>query len=73
MIFDIATDPLGLPIPALWEYIILGVVGLVAFKIAWEVSPGGVGGSAIHWTVRLIAFVVIWAVLYGVITVANSS
>lgn len=71
LIFDIATDPLGLPIPAIWEYIILDVVGIVAFKIAFEVSPGGFGGSAIHWGIRLIAFVGIWAVLYGVITVGK--
>lgn len=59
LIFEILTDPLGLPINALCEYLILAIINAVAFKIGWEASPGGFGGSAIHWAVRLIAFVVI--------------
>lgn len=70
-LFEILTDPLGLPINALWEYLIIAVINAVAFKIAWEASPGGFGGSAIHWAVRLIAFVIIWAVTYGVIALAK--
>lgn len=66
-LFDILTDPLGLPINALYEYLILAFVGAIAFRIAWETSPGGFGGSTIHWSVRLIAFVAIWAVIYFVI------
>ncbi len=67
-VFDLATDPLGLPISALWEYVILAVINFLAYKIAWEVSPGGFGGSAIHWSVRLIVFVAIWAVTYAIIS-----
>jgi len=67
-IFTILTDPLGLPINALWEYLILLILNEIAFRIAWEASPGGFGGSTIHWTVRTISFVVMWAVAYGIIT-----
>lgn len=71
LIFDILTDPLGLPISPLWEYIILLVIGGIAFRIAWDASPGGFGGSTIHWIVRVIAFVAIWAVTYAVIAAAK--
>ena len=66
-LFGILTDPLGLPIDAIWEYLILAVIGAVAFWIAWEASPGGRFGSLIHWIVRLIAFVILWAIVYGII------
>ena len=67
-VFTILIDPLGLPINALWEYLILLVLNEIAYRIAWEASPGGFGGSTIHWAVRTISFVVMWAVTYGIIT-----
>lgn len=70
-IFDRITDPLGLPISPLWEYIILLVLGEIAFCIAWEASPGGFGGSAIHWFVHIITYVAIWAAAYAVIATAK--
>ena len=33
-LFERATDPLGLPINAFYEYIILAVIGAVAYGIA---------------------------------------
>ena len=71
ILFDVLTDPLGLPISPIWEYLILAVISAVAFRIAWEASPGGFGGSTIHWIVRIIAFVAIWAVTYAVIWVGK--
>lgn len=67
LIFEFLTEPLGLPIQWYWEYIILGIIGLIAFKIAWEVSPGGRFGSEIHWLVRIVTFVVLWAIARGTI------
>lgn len=69
--FTLLTDPLGLPIHALWEYVILAVINEIAYRIAWEASPGGFGGSTIHWIVRAISFVIMWAVTYLVITVVK--
>lgn len=66
-LFDLATDPLGLPIHALWEYIILSGIGAVAFSVGWDVSPGGPFGSLIHWVVRLAVFVILWAIVYALI------
>lgn len=67
IIFNILTDPLGLPINALWEYIILTVIGGIAFSVGWEASPGGIFGAIIHWTVRLLAFFVLCAITYAAI------
>ena len=69
LFYTLFTDPLGLPIEPLWEYIILLIVGEVVHEIAWNVSPGGTFGSQIYWVTKIIAFVAIWAVLYAVIAV----
>ena len=71
LLFTLLTDPLGLPIHALWEYVILAVINEIAYRIAWESSPGGFGGATIHWVVRAISFVIMWAVTYFVITVVK--
>ena len=67
ILFELLTSPLGLPIDAIWEYLILLVIGAVAFKIGWEISPGGPFGSLIHWSVRGVTFVVLWTIAYGII------
>lgn len=71
LIFTLLTDPLGLPIEPLWEYVILLIVGEIVHEIAWSASPGGTFGSLIYWVTKLIAFVVIWAVLYAIIAVVQ--
>ena len=68
LIFELLTDPLGLPINAVWEYLVLLIIGAISFSVGWEVSPGGRLGSVIHWCVRLIAFLVLWAITYGAIS-----
>lgn len=35
-IFDFATNPLGLPIEWYYEWIILGVIGYIAYLIAYD-------------------------------------
>lgn len=72
-IFDLLTDPLGLPIEWYWEYIILLVIGAVAYAVAYRcvgdmysggMIDGSTSGSFFHW---LILFVILWAVTYGII------
>lgn len=75
-LFDRLTDPLGLPIEAWKEWLILLVIGAVAYRIAFS-AVGDMyysgdlstrtGGSFFHWLIRAVVFVVIWAVTYGVI------
>lgn len=70
-IFEIITDPLGLPISVIWEYVILFFLNETAFQIAWNASPGGKWGSEIHWAVRIPTFIVLWGITYGVIYIAK--
>lgn len=71
--FERLTDPLGLPINPLYEYAILGVIGLIAYAIAYSKVgdmyhegwiSGKTSGSAWHWFIRLICFFAIWFVAY---------
>ena len=41
-LYTIFTDPLGLPIDPVWEFVILLIVGEIVHEIAYWVSPGGV-------------------------------
>lgn len=79
-LFERLTDPLGLPINILAEYIILGVIGtiayFVAFRIVGDMYHNGelftrTSGSMVHWLIRLLFFVPIWAVTYFVIWVGK--
>ena len=67
-LYNLLTSPFGLPISPIWEWIILLVVGEIVHEIAWNASPGGRFGSIIYWATKLLAFIVIWAVLYGFFT-----
>jgi hypothetical protein len=67
LLFTLLTNPLGLPIEPLWEYVILLVVGEIVHEIAWNISPGGVLGSPIYCVTKLLAFDLIWAALYAII------
>ena len=67
LFYTLLTDPLGLPIEPLWEYVILLVVGEIVHGIAWSASPGGTFGSLIYWGTKLFAFVAIWVALYAII------
>lgn len=75
-IFDILTDPLGLPIEWYWEYLILAVIGTVVYAVAYRcvggmysggMIGGSISGSFFHWLIRLILFAILWAVTYGII------
>lgn len=68
-LYTIFTDPLGLPVEPIWEFVILLVVGEIVHEIAYWVSPGGTFGSLIYWVTKLLVFVAIWAILYGIIAV----
>lgn len=75
-LFERATDPLGLPINALYEYIILAVIDAIAYGIAYSkvgdmyhggLISGRTEGSFFHWLIRLILFVGLWLLIYGAI------
>lgn len=67
-LYELFTNPLGLPIDPLLEYLIILVVGEIAHEIAYWVSPGGkTFGSVVYWFTKLLTFIAMWAVLYGII------
>ena len=75
-IFEILTDPLGLPIEWYWEYLILAVIGAAAYAVAYRcvgdmysggMIDGSTSGYFFHWLIRLILFVALLAVTYGII------
>ena len=68
-LYTIFTDPLGLPVDPVWEFVILLIVGEIVHEIAYWVSPGGTFGSLIYWVTKLLVFIAIWAILYGIIAV----
>ena len=79
-IFDRLTDPLGLPVSALWEYVILLVIGSIAYAITFSFigdmyDSGSISsssaGSVCHWLIRFFVFVVVWAITYGVIALVK--
>lgn len=76
VIFGFLTEPLGLPIEWYWEYLILAVIGVIAYTIAYN-TVGDMyradfiscrtSGSFFHWLIRLFVFAILWAVTYGAI------
>lgn len=75
IIFDYAINPLGIPmLEPLYEWSILFLIELIAFKIAFSkvgdlyrygFIQSSVAGSFIHWIIRIIVFTFIWAITYG--------
>ncbi len=79
-IFDKITDPLTLPIKPLYEWIILGVIGLIAYIVAFCIvgdmyKDGYIDdkflGSLFHWVIRLLIFIPVWFIVYWVIVIAQ--
>ncbi len=67
VLFDLITSPFGLPINIIQEYIILAIVGAVAFYLAYYLA-GRFGMDSgerrfLHWLFRFIIFVALWAVV----------
>lgn len=79
-IFDLTTEPLGLPIEWYYEWIILLVIGEIAYHVAYDKVgalyhsgsiSGRAAGSFVHWIIRTVVFVAVWAVTYGVIWIGK--
>ena len=68
ILYELLIDPLGLPISPIWEYIIILIIGEVAHEVAYSCSPGGRFGSLIYWVTKLLTFVLVWSILYFMIS-----
>lgn len=67
-IFGLATEPLGLPIEWYYEWIILLVIGEIAYQVAYDKVgvlyhsgsiSGRSAGSFVHWIIRTVVFVAV--------------
>lgn len=79
-IFEKFTDPLTLPIEPLYEWIVLGVIGFIAYLVSFRIvgdmyDSGSISGSFLgslfHWIIRLLIFVPIWFVVYWLIVIVQ--
>ena len=75
-IYGKLTDPLDLPLVLWQQWLILAVIGVIAYIIAYyavrdmynnSIFKSGFMGSLAHWLIRLAVFVFVWAITYGVI------
>ena len=79
-IFAKITDPLTLPIEPLYEWIILGIIGIIAYVASFRIvgdmyDSGSISGSFLgilcHWIIRFLIFVPVWFVVYWVIVIVQ--
>lgn len=80
VVFDLITSPLGLPIAWYWEYLIIwgvskfayiGAFALVGRLYDSHIICGSLSGSICHWIIRLVFFILSWAIIYGLIVAVN--
>lgn len=71
-LFGTLTDPLGLPLDWWKEWAILFAIGEIAYHFAYgfvgklydfDIIHTRTGGKIAHWTIRLVCYVVMWAVI----------
>lgn len=79
-IFDMFSDPLTLPIEPWKEWLIIGIIGVIAQIVAFIIVGnmygsgkicGSLAGSIFHWIIRLLILVPIWFVVYWVIVIGQ--
>lgn len=75
-VFEMITGEYVLVDNIIYNYITLSIVGIIALKVAWDfvgklyvsgIIMGKSSGSIIHWTIRLITFIVLFYILSGII------
>lgn len=75
IIFDLITSPLSLFENSLQNYIAMAIIGTISYGIAFravgELGLRGQAGSDVHWTIRLIVFLVIWLLCCIVIKIVT--
>ena len=79
-IFDQLTDPLTLPIDPLYEWALLGFIGLIAYATSFRIVgdmyrsgliDGSFLGSLFHWIIRFLIFIPLWFVVYWTIVIGQ--
>lgn len=67
IVFDLITSPLGLNINPIAEWIIMLIVGEIAYRYAYyKVGEFDIGISIVnfilHWTIRMLMYILLWFV-----------
>jgi putative membrane protein len=75
MFFELLTSPLTISDNYFVNYIIIGLIGFVAFKVAFKIV-GDIGlfgeiGSILHWIIRFVVFFLLWFVCCIVTKITN--
>ena len=70
-IFKLFTEAIDLPVSEMYKFYITIIIGIIAFKVAWWISPGGRLGSEIHWVARIITFFLLWTIVNYIILLLN--
>lgn len=70
-LFNLLTSPFGFPTTPVWSWLLSLIIGGIVHEIAWQVSPGGRFGSLIYWFTKLLAFIVVWAIMNGIIQIGR--
>ncbi len=75
-IFEMITGEYVLFDNVIYNYITLSIVGIISLKVVWNfvgklydygIIMSKSSGSIIHWTIRLITFIVLFYILSGII------
>lgn len=64
MLFELLISPLSISDNYFVNSIVIALIGFIAYKIAFKIV-GDIGvrggfGSLLHWTIRLLVFVLLW-------------
>lgn len=60
-------SPLGLPIHAVWQYLILAALAWASFFSGWDGTGRSPLGTLAHGLLRFAAFFLLWALAYGTV------
>ena len=67
LLTNILTSPLDFPINLLYQLVIFEVIGEIAYQIAFKAvgrtSIRGSAGSELHWFIRIIIYLILWAIV----------
>lgn len=75
MIFELLTSPLTISNNYFANSIIIGLIGVIAFKVAFKIV-GDIGlfgevGSILHWIIRFVTFFLLWFACWIVIEITK--
>ncbi len=73
--YDFITLPLSLPINPLWDFVIMALIGEIAYWAAYSYAgrnaSSRAGRSALHWAVRFPLYLILWLLVCIIIKIVN--